>query len=74
MTNTPCGTRRFSGTTRCLVNLTVAVRVKQHHITRSVIMVMAIPMMEFDVLIDLDHLPTEGTAPLLLVQNLSTKL
>jgi hypothetical protein len=55
------------------VNLAVAVRVEQHHITRSVIMVMAVPMIEFDVLIELDHLPTAGTTPLLLVQNLNTK-
>jgi len=64
MTNAPGGTRRFSDTVRCIVDLTVAVRVKQHHITQSVIMVVTIPMMEFDVLIDLDHLPTEGTAPI----------
>ena len=73
MTNAPGGTRRFSGTVRCIVNLTVAVRVEQHQINRSVIMVIAIPMMEVDVLIELDHLSAAGTTPLLLVQNLSTK-
>ena len=73
MTNAPGGTRRFSDTVRCIMDLTVAVRVEQHQINRSVIMVIAVPMMEFDVLIDLDHLLTAGTAPLLLIQNLSTK-
>jgi len=58
---------------RCIVNLTVAVRVEQHQINRSVVMVVTILMMEFNLLIELNPLPAEGTAPLLWVQDLSTK-
>jgi len=37
-------------------------------------MAIAIPMMVFDAFIELNHLPAEGTALLLLVRHLSTKL
>jgi len=38
-----------------------------------VILVVAIPMMQLDFFFDLDHLPTAWAAPVLVLQELSTK-
>ena len=38
--------------------LPVAIRVKQHQVSPLVILVIALPMMQFDLLFDLNHLPT----------------
>ena len=49
-----------------LVYLSVAVGVEEHQIHKSVVLVVAIPMMKFEVLLDLNHLPTDGAASVLL--------
>jgi len=73
MTNAPDGTRRLGGTIRCRVNLTAAVRVQQYQVNQTVIVVVAVSMMQFDVRIELNHLPTAGARPPLVIQDLGTK-
>ena len=53
--------------------LTMASRMEQYQVPWLVILVVAIPMMQFDFFFDLDHLPTARAEPVLLVQDLSTK-
>ena len=45
----------------------------EHQVPQLVILVLAISMMQFDFLFDLDHLPTARTESVLLSQELSTK-
>jgi hypothetical protein len=73
MTNAPCGTRRCRCALRCIVNLTVTVGMEEDQIGPSVILVVAIPVMQFEVLLALDHLSADGTQSCLLVQDLCTK-
>jgi hypothetical protein len=53
------------------MNLTLAVGMEQHQVSRSVVLVVAVPMMQFNVLIALDHLPTDRAKPALLFQEQS---
>ena len=51
----------------------MTVGMEEYQIRPSVILVVAIPVMQFEVLLALDHLSTDGTKPLLLLQDLCTK-
>ena len=73
MTNAPRGTRRCSCAIRCIVNLTVTVGMEGYQIRPLVILVIVIPVMQFEVLPALDHLSVDGTQSCLLVQVLRTK-
>src|SRR5919109_3326890 len=73
MINAPRGTRRCSCASRCIVNLTVTGGMAEYQIRPSVMLVVAIPMMQFEVLAALDHLAADGTPSCLLVQDLRTK-
>ena len=55
------------------MNLVMARRMEQDQINQMIILVIVIPMMQFDILLDLDHLPTTRAEPVLLSQDLSTK-
>jgi hypothetical protein len=47
------------------VKLMVARGVEQDQIYQSVVLVVAIPMMQLDLLLNLDHLPTDWAEPVL---------
>ena len=49
--------------------LTVTVGMEEHQIRQSVILVMAIPVMQFEGLLALDHLSADGAEPVLLSQD-----
>src|SRR5215813_1915814 len=53
--------------------LPVAIGMKQYQVPSSVVLVVAVPMMQFDFCFDLDHLPTARADPVLLSQDRSTK-
>jgi hypothetical protein len=53
--------------------LTMAIGMEQLQIGRSVILVVVVLMMQFDVLITLNHLPADWAQPVLLLQELSIK-
>jgi hypothetical protein len=53
--------------------LPVAIGMKQHQVPPLVVLVVAVPMMQFDFFFGLDHLPTAQADPVLLLQDLSTK-
>jgi hypothetical protein len=55
------------------VNLTVTVGMEEYQICPSVILVVAIPVVQFEGLLALDHLSADGTPSCLLVQDLCTK-
>ena len=55
------------------MNLPVTVGMEEYQIRPSVILVVAIPVMQCEGLLALDHLSTDGTQPCLLVQDLRTK-
>ena len=73
MTNAPGGTRRCSGAIRCIVDLPVTVGMEEDQVRRSIILVVAISVMQFEGLLALDHLSTDGALSVLLLQDFSTK-
>ncbi len=73
LTNAPCGTRRCRCLLWCIMVLPMAIRVPQHQVPQGVMLVVAIPMMQFNFLFDLHHLPTAWAEPVLVSQDRSTK-
>ncbi len=55
------------------MNLMVAGGMEPDQIRQVVVLVVSVPVMQFDILLDLNHLPTARADPLLLAQDLSTK-
>jgi hypothetical protein len=53
--------------------LPVTVGMEEHDTHQSVMLVVLIPVMPFEVLLALDHLSADGAPPVLLVQDLGTK-
>jgi hypothetical protein len=51
----------------------VTVGMEEHQIRQLVMLVMTIPVMQFEVLLALDHLSADGAPPVLLSQDLGTK-
>jgi hypothetical protein len=52
--------------------LPVIVGMEEHDMHQSVMLVVLIPVMPFEVLLALDHLSADGAPPVLLVQDLGT--
>jgi hypothetical protein len=71
-TNAPRGTRRCSCALRCLVNRTVTVGMEEGPMCPSVMLVVAIPVRQCEVLLALEHLAADGTPACLLVQDRCT--
>jgi hypothetical protein len=52
------------------MSLSVTVGMEEHQIDQLVILMLAIPMMQFESLLVLDHLSADGTEPVLLAQDI----
>ena len=66
MTNAPSGTRQTGFAIGRIMNLTGTVGMAQEQISQPVILVVAIPVMPFEILLALDHLSADGATPVLL--------
>ena len=73
MTNAPGGTRHGSFAVWCVVCLTVTVGMEEYQIRPSIILVVTIPVMQFEGLLALDNLSADRTASCLLLQELCTQ-
>ena len=73
MTNALERARRVRFAVWCMMDLPVTVGMEERYIQQPVMLVVAIPVMQFERLLTLDHLSADEAPPVLLSQNLGTK-